>query len=116
MTALIESLANPLSRIFVGYDQELLNLTAFGMRLFSISFLISGLNIFASSFFTSLNNGIISAIISFARTLLFQVVCVLVLPIWLKLTGIWISVVIAETLALIVTTICLITNEKKYNY
>lgn len=116
MVGLTEGLANPLSKIFVGYDHELLNMTTIGMRLFSISFLVCGINIFSSSFFTSLNNGIISAIISFARTLLFQVICVLVLPIWLGLTGIWISVVISETLAVIVSIVCLVTNKKKYQY
>lgn len=116
MTGLTEALAYPLSKIFVGYDKELLDMTTLGMRLFSISFLICGINIFSSSFFTSLNNGLVSAIISFARTLLFQVVCVLVLPIWLGLKGIWLSVVISEIFATAVSTVCFVACKKKYGY
>lgn len=116
MTGLTEALAYPLSKIFVGYDKELLDMTTLGMRLFSISFLICGINIFSSSFFTSLNNGLVSAIISFARTLLFQVVCVLVLPIWLGLNGIWLSVVISEIFATAVSTVCFVACKKKYGY
>lgn len=116
MFGLTESLAYPLSSIFVGYDKELLDMTTYAMRLFSISFLVCGINIFASSFFTSLNNGLISAIISFARTLLFQVICVMVLPMWLGLTGIWISVTVSEILASIVSIICIVAKRKKYNY
>ncbi len=116
MTFLTETLAMPLSKIFVGYDNELLIMTTHGMRLFSIGFLVCGINIFASSFFTSLNNGLISAIISFARTLLFQVVCVMVLPIWFGLDGIWVSVVVSELLAVIISIICFVCCRKKYQY
>lgn len=116
MTGLTEVLSFPLSKLFVGYDAELLSLTATGMKLYGLSFLIFGLNIFASSFFTSLNDGLISALISFARTLLFQTLCVLVLPELLGATGIWLSVVVAEGLSLIVSVTCLITKRKKYHY
>lgn len=116
MTALTEALSLPLSKIFVGYDAELLSLTATGMKLYGLSFLIFGINIFASSFFTSLNDGLISALISFARTLLFQSICILVMPNLFGTNGIWLSVVVAETLALIVSIACLITKKKKYRY
>lgn len=116
MTALTEALSLPLSKIFVGYDAELLSLTATGMRLYGLSFLIFGINIFASSFFTSLNDGLISALISFARTLLFQSICILVMPNLFGTNGIWLSVVVAETLALIVSITCLVTKKKKYRY
>lgn len=116
MTILTETLASPLCKIFVGYDRELLTLTVKGMRLYGLSFLICGINIFASSFFTSLNNGLISAVISFARTLLFQMITILVMPILFKINGIWLSVVVAECLAVIVSVLCLIFNKKKYRY
>ena len=116
MTALTEALSLPLSKIFVGYDAELLSLTATGMKLYGLSFLIFGINIFASSFFTSLNDGLISALISFARTLLFQSICILVMPNLFGTNGIWLSVVVAETLALTVSITCLITKKKKYRY
>lgn len=116
MTILTETLASPLCKIFVGYDRELLTLTVKGMRLYGLSFLICGINIFASSFFTSLNNGLISAVISFARTLLFQTITILVMPILFKINGIWLSVVVAECLAVIVSVLCLIFNKKKYRY
>ena len=116
MTALTKALSLPLSKIFVGYDAELLSLTATGMKLYGLSFLIFGINIFASSFFTSLNDGLISALISFARTLLFQSICILVMPNLFGTNGIWLSVVVAETLALTVSITCLITKKKKYRY
>ncbi len=116
MTGLTEALASPLSSIFVGYDGELLDLTVNGMRLYGFMFLVCGMNIFGSSFFTSLNDGFISALISFARTLLFQVVTILVMPIWFGLNGIWLSVVVAEALALVVTILCFVFKRKKYQY
>lgn len=116
MTALTEALSLPLSKIFVGYDAELLSLTATGMKLYGLSFLIFGINIFASSFFTSLNDGLISALISFARTLFFQSICILVMPNLFGTNGIWLSVVVAETLALTVSITCLVTKKKKYRY
>ncbi len=109
-------LAKPLSSFFVGYDAELMSMTLRGFTIFSLSFLFSGIAIYGSSFFTALNDGLVSAIISFLRTLLFQVVCVLALPIVFGLDGIWMSAVVAELLAVVVTVIMLIANRKKYNY
>lgn len=116
LTSLAEILSKPLASIFVSYDNALLEMTVTAIRLFAISYLISGFNIFASSFFTALNNGLVSAIISFVRTLLFQVAMIFILPEIFGLNGIWLSVVVAEILALIVSSILLICNKKKYEY
>ena len=116
MTLLAELLSKLLASVFVSYDIELLELTTRAIRLFSLSYLISGLNIFASSFFTALNNGVVSAAISCLRTLVFQVSMIFVLPLLLKLDGLWLSVVVAEILSVIVSAIFLLTNKKKYNY
>lgn len=105
-----------LAGVFVGYDAALYEMTKRGFALYSLSFVVMGLNIYASSFFTALGNGLVSAIISFLRTLLFQVVAVLILPMILKLDGVWISIVVAELMALIVTAIFYATNKKKYGY
>lgn len=111
-------LATPLSSIFVGYDKELLNMTANGMRIFCISFLVMGINIFGSSFFTSLNNGLISAIISFVRTLVFQLIAVFTLPLLFDnpINGIWLSVVVGEVAAMSLTLIFIISKRKTYHY
>lgn len=114
MLGLSLGLNSPLSYIFVGYDKELFELTKNGFFIYSFGFLICGFNIFGSALFTALNNGLISAIISFSRTLLFQVVCVLVLPILLGADGIWYAIIIAEALALLVTMLFILTNYKKY--
>lgn len=116
MTILAEILAKPLASVFVSYDKELLEMTVNAIRIFSISYIISGINIFASSFFTALNNGIVSAAISFLRTLLFQVAMILILPVVWGLNGIWLAVVFAEVFALIVSSIFLALNRKKYEY
>lgn len=116
MTGLTEVLADPLSRIFVSYDAELLKLTIKAMRIYSLSFLIFGFNSFMSSFFTALNNGIISALISFMRIVVFQIAAVMIIPIWFGLDGVWSSIIVAEFLAVIVSFICLIANKKKYQY
>lgn len=108
--------AGTLANVFVGYDVELFEMTTHACKLFSFSFVLSGINIFASSFFTALNNGGVSAAISFMRTLLFQVICVLALPVFLGLDGIWLSIVIAEVLAFCVSSVFLIMNRKKYHY
>ncbi|MDO5389034.1 MAG: MATE family efflux transporter [Clostridia bacterium] len=109
-------LASPLSKIFVGYDIELFEMTKNGFRLYSLSFLISGFNVFGSAFFTALNNGMISAAISFLRTLLFQVVVVMILPIILGLNGIWLSVVMAELFTVFISVIFFIKNKNRYHY
>ncbi|MDE6751918.1 MAG: MATE family efflux transporter [Eubacterium sp.] len=116
LTASAILLASPLSKIFVGYDEELFSLTRNGFRLFSLSFLITGFNIFASSFFTALGNGFVSAAISFSRTLLFQIAAVLLLPLLFGLNGIWLAEVAAEAISILVTAVFLIKNKNRYHY
>ena len=116
MFALSELLAYPLSYMFVGYDDVLMEMTLGGFRLYSFCFLFAGLAIFISSFFTALNNGLLSAIQSFARTLVFQVAGVILLPLWLDLNGIWLSVVVSELLALSLGIGLLVGFKKKYKY
>lgn len=109
-------LAKPLSHIFVGYDKDLFSLTVRAFSIFSFSFLFSGFAIFGSSFFTALNNGGISAAISFVRTLVFQIAAVLIFPLFWKVDGIWFSIVAAEMMAVSVTVIFLKVMKKKYHY
>ncbi len=116
MTVLGIVLAGPLSKIFVGYDAELFEMTKRGFVIYTLSFLIAGINIFCSAFFTALNDGLVSAIISFLRTLLFQVVAVLVLPVFFELDGIWYAVIVAELLAVVVTGVFLVIKKEKYKY
>lgn len=111
-----ELLARPLSLLFVSYDPELLSVTLRGFAIYSFSFLFSGFSIFGSSFFTALNNGLVSALISFMRTLLFQVLAVLTFPLIWDLDGIWLSIVVAELMAAAVTTIFWLAMRKKYHY
>ena len=116
MTGLAELLSKLLASIFVSYDEGLLNLTTNAIRLFSTSYLISGFNIFSSSFFTALNNGFVSAAISFLRTLVFQVIMIFLLPLIWGINGIWLAVTIAELLSLFVCIMFLVKNKKKYKY
>ena len=116
LTAAAVLLAEPLSRIFVGYDLELLALTTRGFRLYALSFLAMGFNIFGSAFFTALSNGVISAAIAFLRTLLFQTAAIFVLPLFLGLDGIWLAVTAAELLTLAVTAALLLTQRRRYGY
>ena len=116
MLALAVLLATPVSRIFVGYDQELFELTCRGFRLYSMSFLLAGFSIFGSSFFTALGNGGVSAAISFLRTLVFQVAAVLILPIFFETDGVWLAISAAELMALVVTAAFLVGMRKKYRY
>lgn len=109
-------LARPLSFVFTGYDEELLALTVRAFSLFAFSFLFSGYVIFGSSFFTALNNGLVSAAISFLRTMVFQVAAVLIFPLFWKVDGIWLSITAAEALALGVTVIFLCMEKKRYGY
>lgn len=106
----------PLARLFVGTDPAILDMTVTAFHFFALSVLFSGFSIFGSAFFTALNNGIVSAAISFLRTLLFQIACVLILPIFFKLNGVWYSLLIAEILAMLVTVVCYIIKRKDYNY
>lgn len=116
MTMAAWVLAGPLSEIFVGYDRELFDLTRHAFRIFAFSFLLAGVNIFSSAFFTALNNGGVSAAISFMRTLVFQIVSVLALPVFFGLDGIWYSITVAEVLAFCVALIFLLLNRRKYHY
>lgn len=116
MFTLAEVLGRPLSGIFVSYDAELMDLTTRAFMIYSFSFLFSGIAIFGSSFFTALNDGLTSALISFLRSLLFQVAAVLIFPIFFGIDGIWLSIVVAEVVAAAVTLIFLITKKNKYHY
>lgn len=116
LAAIAQFLASPLADIFVGYDKELYNMTCHGFRLYCLSFLICGFNIFASSFFTALNDGAVSAAISFLRTLVFQFAVVLLLPMLLGIDGIWLAVTAAEGMTLIVTTTFFVRKRRQYHY
>ena len=116
LTGLAEMLSGTLSKIFVGYNKELLDLTTKAVRIFSLSFIISGFNVFASSFFTGLNNGIVSGIISFLRTFVFQIIMIFTLPLIFNINGIWMAVIFAEMLALCVSFMFFAKNKTKYEY
>lgn len=116
MFILGEALATPMAMLFVGYNPSLLELTKRGFFICAFSFLFSGTAIFGSSFFTALNNGPVSAIISFLRMGAFQIIAVLILPLWLGTDGIWLSVVASEVLAVLVTIGFMLGKRKKYGY
>ena len=116
MITLSQTLANVVAGIFVGYDAELTALTAHAFRIYSLAFLMSGFNIYGSDFFTALNNGKISAAISFIRTILLEMSAVMLLPLAFGVDGIWIALPIAEALALIVTVQFLIRKRHMYHY
>lgn len=116
MVAAAQLLAVPLARLFVGYDAGLLELTVNGFRIFALSFLFMGFAIFGSGFFTALNDGITSAIISFLRTLVFQVAAVQLLPRLLGIQGIWWSIVVAEVMAVVLAGIFLLVKRRRYGY
>lgn len=111
-----EILAYPLAHMFVGYDVDLMELTVSGFRIFSLSFIFMGFAIFASSFFTALNDGLTSALISFLRTLVFQVGAVIILPLILDIDGIWYSIVVAELMAVVFSAFFLVIKRKQYHY
>lgn len=111
MVASAELLATPLAKIFVGYDAELMNITVSGFRIFALSFLFMGFAIYGSGFFTALNDGVTSAIISFLRTLVFQTAAVILLPKLFGIDGVWISIVVAEVMAVVFSAIFLITKR-----
>lgn len=116
LVVLSELVARPLVMIFTSYDPELLDMTASGFQLYALAFLPMGFNVWGSAFFTALNNGAVSACISFLRTLVFQVIVVLILPILLGIDGIWLSIVAAELLSLAVTVSFLLVKRKQYQY
>lgn len=111
-----ECSALPLAKIFVGYNPELMALTASGFKIFALSFLFMGFAIFSSGFFTALNDGLTSALISFLRTLVFQVAAVLLLPLVWEIDGVWISIVVAEVMAVALSMVFLAIKQKKYHY
>ena len=113
---LAQLIARPLAAIFVGYDADLFSMTQNGFRIYCIAYLINGFNIYGSSFFTAFNNGLISAAISFLRTLVFQLAAVLLLPLLLGINGIWSAVAVAELLTLGLTVTFFVRNRKKYHY
>ena len=116
MFTLAQVLAVPLANIFVGYDGELFSMTVRAFRICAFMFLLCGFNVCGSGFFTSLNKGLVSAVLSFGRTLFFQAASVLVLPLFLGLDGIWLSVVAADVLAFVMTLVFIARNRSRYNY
>ena len=116
MVTAAQLLAVPLYKIFVGYDPALMALTVSGFRIFALSFLFMGFAIFSSGFFTALNDGLTSALISFLRTLVFQVAAVVLLPLIWGIDGVWISIVVAEVMAVMLGIVFLILKQKKFQY
>ena len=116
MLIISKVLAAPLSRAFVGYDKALLDMTVHAFTFYAFSFLFAGAAIFGSAFFTALNDGLTSALISFLRTMVFQVAAVMLLPLVWELDGIWLSIVVAECMAVVVTALFLAGKRKKYGY
>lgn len=116
LTLLAVGFAHPLAKLFVGYDESLFIMTKNALRIYSIGFVIMGFSIFGSAFFTALGNGIISALISFLRTFIFQIAAVIILPMILDLTGIWLSVPISELFAFLITIFFFAKMRKKYGY
>lgn len=111
-----ELLAMPLARLFTGYDPALTELTVSGFRVFALSFICMGYAIYGSSFFTALNDGVTSAIISFLRTLVFQIAAVMLLPLVWGIDGVWISIVVAEFMAMALSFLFMAIKRKKYHY
>ena len=116
MTAVSMLIIPYVAKIFVGYDAELLELTSHAFRVYGLSFLIMGFNVYGSSFFTALGDGVTSALISFLRTLLFQLAAVILLPMVLRIEGVWLAVTAAELAALVVTVYLFLTKDKVFHY
>ena len=116
LTAFVMIFARVLASIFVSYDAGLMDLTTEAIRLYNISFIVCGFNIFAASFFAALNNGAVSSILSLTRTLVFQLSCVYLLPAMIGNNGIWLSVTVAEILALGIAIYFVLKNREKYQY
>lgn len=116
MVTAAEICAAPVARIFVGYDKELLELTDSGFRIFALAFLFMGFAIFGSGFFTALSDGLTSALIAFLRTLVFQTAAILILPLIWGIDGVWLSIVMAEVMAVVLTVIFLKVKQPKYGY
>jgi len=116
LTAIAEIFGKQIAQIFVGFDDNLWEMTTRALRIYGISFLIAPLNILASAYFTALNNGLVSAVISFSRTFVLQIISILLLPVIIGLDGIWFATVTAESLSLIVSIVCFAVNRNKYGY
>ena len=116
MTLIALALSIPLCKLFVGYDEGLYAIMFRGFIIYAFSYILTGFNIFGSSFFTALNNGVVSAIISFLRTLVFQISAILILPEIFMLDGVWFSVIACEIASAVVTVAFLVAKQKKYNY
>ena len=116
MFAASQLLAGPLVGVFVGYDPELAAMTLHGFRIYAVAFLVCGFNIYGSAFFTALNNGKVSALISFMRTLVFETSTVMLLPIVWGIDGVWSAIIVAEAGALVLTTAVLVGLRKPYGY
>ena len=116
LSGLAQALAVPLSKLFVGYDEELYELTVYAFRLYSFAFVFSGVNIYSSGFFTALNNGVVSAVLSFLRAFVFQIAFVFLLPFIFGVDGIWWAMFATEVCAFVVAVIFFIAMRKKYNY
>ena len=116
MTGAAEALARPLALLFVGYDAELMRLTESGFRIFGLSFFFMGFAIFGSGFFTALNDGVTSAIISFLRTLVFELAAILLLPFAFGVTGLWFSIVVAELMAASLSFLFMLLKRKRFGY
>lgn len=116
MLMLSELLAAPLAELFVGYDRGLYELTCRGFRIYAMCFLVCGFSVFGSAFFTALNNGAVSAAISFLRMLVFQLITILILPALLGIDGVWLAIVVAELMALVLSIFFFITKGKQYHY
>ena len=110
------TLAEPFSFIFANGSDTLLKITTNGMRIYSIAFLFIGLSIYISTFFTALNNGLISALIAFLRTLVFQIVFVFVFPLFLGKYGIFFAILAAEIMSILLAITFLLIYKKKYRY
>lgn len=115
MFGLSEALAYPFMKIF-GYKQEVFEMALRGFRIYSVVFLMCGFNIYGSALFTSLNNGLISALISFMRSVVFQITAVMVLPIFMGLDGVWSAAIVADVLSLLLTVIFMVAYHKRYGY
>lgn len=116
MFVIAEFMAAPLSKIYVGYDPELLQMTVHAFKIYAFSFIFAGIAIFGSAFFTALNDGLTSALISFLRTLVFQIAAVMLLPLIWGLDGIWFSVIVAEFMAVVVTAVFAFAKRKKFGF
>ena len=116
MVVLAQVLGRPLAMAFVGYNPELLEMTVHGFRIFALSYLFCGMGVYGSGFFTALCNGAVSALISFLRLFLFRGGMVILLPLFLKLDGIWLAVVVADALGALIAVLLIWIYRKRYGY